>query len=460
MSNTFSVKVTVSPSGVIKLSHGSGSRVSARSVFVAPPILSILPNFKDDPKIEGDMYFLGDDCPSAKLLKVGYGLLGTKASMSAKSAKNLRERMCAVELEYGKENCLFGTLTLPSDDVRSYEVIARYSAYLVNRFNVWIADNFSGMNMSRCGVWEYQKRGALHYHFLLGSHCMDAINLDDFRHRLATFWMSALEALEVESGINFFSQKGQARDKSRLLEYDDLGKRFANVQVVEKSVCAYLSGYLSGSNHDNKKDKNNLRKKLFPVASWAQWNREATRLFNKYSIECSKVFWCEDFNSWSDLKSILLRSIPRAEGTAELKRSNPFWTSDIVISAIKGSELISTVNEWLGMIRDSGLCVSPFSLMKWNGKSKREKEDRRIEEFEHEEKLADIANFLKREKGQHSKARIAMNFGKKMANKLNEFCLNMLIWSKELETHLAIDKSLDCPLLTYHLLEANRHDYA
>jgi hypothetical protein len=184
---------------------------------------------------------------------------------------------------------------------------------------------------------------------------MDAIKLESFRCDIATAWMHILESIEEKENTRMFEQRGKTRDKSRLLDYDDLGQRFANVQIVEKSVCAYLSEYLAGSNHDNGKDKNRLRKKLYPIATWGQWNRRATQLYKKYSVECEQIIWASKYDAWTELATVLFGCIERAENTTTLTRGNPWWESTIAISRNKGLRLIELANEWLDMVRVSGI---------------------------------------------------------------------------------------------------------
>lgn len=435
MANRMAVKVSCLPSGLVKLSDGLGSRKSLKDAASCPSHDSELVNRSklQDKRLAVD-FPIASDCPPVPVLKVGHGLLGRKQSMSRKTCFNLREIMCAIELEYGIENCWFLTLTLPSDNPDSYQALARWSSFAVNRFSQWLRDNYSHINFARAGVWEYQKRGAPHYHMLLGSDCMDAINIDKFRYDFAVAWMNTLEDIEFRTTAPMFESEGRGRDKERLLDYKDLGKRFCNVQVVEKSVTAYLSKYLSESNHDSGKDKNGLRKSLFPFGTWAQWNRTARALCDKYTVEFSEAIWADNFDDWNDLKNIVFASIERAEDTDRIKRQNAFWTSEMIISKEKGTALLDIVKSGITMLKESGICARIFDVCKY--KKKATSGNR----FDAELSFHDI-KLLSFERATLQKDDIIL-MANKLADNMNELLLNMLLCEREIEEHLAFDLSL------------------
>lgn len=370
MGNRFAIKISCSPSGIIKVSEGLPKRgkLSPNQAFgFQTPSLPCQ-------SCQTSTGSLKQESPPLEKNKAGWGGLGVKPSMSAKSAKSVRERMVAAELEFGRENCFFVTLTLPTSDIRGFEAIARYSAYAMDRLNIWLKRYFNQPDLCRISVWEYQKRGALHAHILIASHCTHAINIDEFRKALALQWMAILDSIsERFEYSNFVDKNGEIHDRKRFLNYEDLGKRFANAQVVEKSVAAYLSAYLSDSNHDKKdfKNKNKLRKKFFPIATWAQWNRKATELFNKYSFELSKEIYCEHREDWKDIRRIIFGSLEKAENTNIFFRKNPWWSSICLISKVKGLELISMMKDIAQMIRDSGICPKLFDGLRFESQAKK-----------------------------------------------------------------------------------------
>lgn len=327
------IKLSRTPSGVVKVSWGLGVRSSGiplvnRSKLQDSPPEDLL----ESPRIwNGDEY-----CPPVEPLKPGWGGLGKKAYLSYKSASNGRERMAAMERVLGRENCFFITLTIPSSSPRAWEGLARFSSYAVNRLSVWLRDSYDVSKMARVGVWEYQGRGALHYHLALGAPWVSGEPIEEFRLSIAKVWMSVLESIDEMFDCNSFMGRGfKTRNKDRLLDYQDLGERFANVQRVEKSISAYLSKYLCESNHDsnkgNKKTKNELRSSLYSVATWMQWNRNATEYLKDASYSGRFLIAkgaCQDFFA---IRDCVVETTAKAEGTQLLSRKNYWWDSRVFI---------------------------------------------------------------------------------------------------------------------------------
>jgi hypothetical protein len=133
------------------------------------------------------------------------------------------------------------------------------------------------------------------------------------------------------------------------------------VQVVEKSIAAYLGSYLAGSNHD----KNSLRTAHPSIATWAQWDRKATELFDKYSVDFSMTIRGEDYQHWFELREILFGAIEEAENTERFHAQNPFWKTTTVISKQKGSVLVDTVKDFVSMVSGSGLRLDYFDVYRF-----------------------------------------------------------------------------------------------
>jgi hypothetical protein len=439
MSNRFLAKYTVTPSGIIKISRGFGRAKSANQALgFASPCQSF--QTSRSPVVGIESYTLSPDYPEPPPLKRGWGLLGAKNSMSIKTCRNLRERMVATELEYGTHGCFFVTLTLPTDDTRAFEALARYSSFAVNRIGVFLSDLMDD-EFSRIGVWEYQKRGALHYHFLIGSDCIHALNIDYFRYKMAGAWMSILESIEKEFDCNMFGKGGKTRDKERLLRYNDLGQRFANVQRVEKSVSAYLSSYLSESNHDSKYKKNSLRKSFFPIATWSQWNRKATELFAKYSLEYETQIWAENYDDWTALNDILIASIKPAENTEILERKNLWWASTVMIAREKGLGLIALARDVIQGLKSMGITPRLFDGVKIQSKKKKEAQWER-------DYLIREAEMMIFEKEYRERSKFYL-MGQRLAENLEQMMIIMLECEKELSLH----KDFDSELKNYHQME-------
>jgi len=369
----FRIKVSVSPLGVVKVSDGLPVYTTNNPVAHSPLVNRSELQWggsvgeirehclgNSDAWLDVSASDVPTECRVSNPLIPGRGGLGNKSKMSRKTSRALSERMAAVEL--WADAGIFVTLTLPIQCELAYEALARQSSYAVNRLSQYFRNNFSQEHYARCGVWEYQRRGALHYHLYLGVNegfwddfavseslallsggCIFPIDLmGRLRLRLARQWESILDSIGLMYGIKMVDESHRAR----LSDYQDLGMRFCNVQVVEKSVSAYLSEYLSGSNHG--KDKNYLRARNYPIATWSQWDRKATDLYKEYSYSDSVLI--DDLETFHVLRGVLFDALERAENTDVLETKNSFYESVVCIAKARGNTLKRLVRDWFGDI--------------------------------------------------------------------------------------------------------------
>lgn len=321
MASSLRTKLKVYPSGRVSLVSSLTCQSCQTSASEAG---EVNPGTMGKPVTEGNT----KECDS---LPPGKGSLGSKSTMSWKSARNLCERLAAMECEYGRGNLWFLTLTQPSSDPRAFEALARYSSYAVDRLNREFKRFFVG-DFARANVWEYQKRGSLHVHFCIGSHCMDASDLEEFREYIGKVWYRILG--DISSKFESHPYRGKnGRDRTfRDLMNIDRGEHFVNCQVVQKSVVAYLSKYLSDSNHKKDyKQKQQLRRKFFPIATWAQWNRKATECYRNHYDEFD--FGEAEIDKREAINRIIYRwacDVELAEGT-EIKEPQNIYNSGVYL---------------------------------------------------------------------------------------------------------------------------------
>jgi hypothetical protein len=365
----FKVKVSVSPSGVVKVSDGLAIATTNNTVIHSPLVNrselqwgGCVEEIREHCLGNSDAWLdisasdVPKECRALNRLIPGKGGLGNKSKMSRKTSRALSERMAAIEL--WADAGVFVTLTLPIQCELAYEALARQSSYAVNRLTQYFRNNFNQENYARCGVWEYQRRGALHYHLYLGVNenfwddfamseslallsggCVFPIDLmAQFRLRLARQWENILDSVGLMYGIKMVDDS----HRDRLSNYQDLGQRFCNVQIVEKSVSAYLSEYLSESNHG--KDKNYLRARNYPIATWAQWDRKATDLYKEYSYSDSVLV--DDLESFHVLRKVLFDVLECVENTGVLETENAFYRSVVCIAKARGNTLKRLVRDW------------------------------------------------------------------------------------------------------------------
>lgn len=267
------------------------------------------------------------------VLPAGKGGLGKKKKASWKTLRNARERMAAIEQRYGIANCGFLTLTLPSVNADAFEALARYSSYAMDRLNRVFNRYFVGQNLARVSVWEYQKRGALHCHLLIASHCMHAIKKTELIAHMQKAWYRILSDIGEMWGANMFvSSNGECRNLEQLQAIKNKKDEnvFVNFQIVRKSIVAYLSRYLADSNHEGKKkNKQALREKFYPVATWVQWNKEATKCYEEYLDEFD-LGECEIDKKplvhmmIQALKKKIINTVPLAKKTEIKEPQNPY----------------------------------------------------------------------------------------------------------------------------------------
>lgn len=155
--------------------------------------------------------------------------------LSAYAKASLQRIGGAVDANYNACESVFLTGTFPGDDYASQSAIASQSAWIVHRLKAWIYDQI-GANVSYY-VWEFQKRGTLHLHYVVLIPCPIARSqiIEGFRRE----WIRLIDGASKRSGCNLFIGRG-GRDFF-------LEKELLQIYAQEcyKSAAAYLSKYLS-----------------------------------------------------------------------------------------------------------------------------------------------------------------------------------------------------------------------
>lgn len=218
-------------------------------------------------------------CRSAKTstddIRAGFGALGKKRAMSGRQRREVRERVAAIDKHYPRKSRRFITLTLPSVDLAAYRALAEWSSYVVNRLNVWIG-RLVGEH-ARVSVWEYQDRGALHLHAIIGGEAVGLVTTELLR----SYWVTLLEDIQERTNADMFlGSDGQDwREAPDVIRVESA--------IPEKSLSSYLAKYLSKGIKDEQSNRvwKDREGWIYPVPSWCQWNRDATTLRGKYTIE-------------------------------------------------------------------------------------------------------------------------------------------------------------------------------
>lgn len=143
----------------------------------------------------------------------------------------------AVSAAYSPECSIFLTGTFPGDSSEVQTAIASQAGWIVSRLKAWIYKKI-GANVAYY-VWEFQKRGTLHLHYvvLMPNKFHREWILREFR----TEWIRLLRGASERSECNLFlGRKNRDFEKElHLLRID--------AQECYKSAASYLSKYLSKS---------------------------------------------------------------------------------------------------------------------------------------------------------------------------------------------------------------------
>lgn len=221
--------------------------------------------------------------PARTDLKPGWGLISSTKALSRKTRLSIQETIAAMDREFPKnKNPLrIVTFTLPSVDKAAFRALAAWSSYAINRLNTWIGRQLGAH--ARCGVWEWQKRGALHYHCVIGAD--DPYKWKGFSVLVKEQWIEILADIGEKTGANMFlARNGDSH-------YENQHNIQVDTQIIEKSAAAYLSKYLSKGD-GIKRDDGSVSKETWAAKKagefyapprWFNCNSEASRLRKKYT---------------------------------------------------------------------------------------------------------------------------------------------------------------------------------
>lgn len=175
-----------------------------------------------------------------KKKKRPWGEVQSPKSFTRNAKQKILEAGAVVDKHVGKHGSYELTLTIPGSGAVVYDVVARWSGYIVNRMlQVVRRLEAKGYPIHWFFVWEHQKRGALHQHWCIA--IKDEPMLTDYVCRLLKAkWFELLAELSDKTGVDLFRRKGFSgswRDKPEVWQ--------SSVNPVRKSVAAYFSKYMS-----------------------------------------------------------------------------------------------------------------------------------------------------------------------------------------------------------------------
>lgn len=277
----------------------------------------------------------------------GWGGLPKQKDVSRKTLKQTKEIAAALELEYGRENLRFLTWTLPASTQAAYEVIARWSSWIIDVYSKRFT-RLLGSDYARLQVYEYQKRGALHCHMVIGSQ-QGIEKLDDVSFQ--GMHCEILDYLSEKTGVDLYERKGGGswKDKKEVVR--------ADCQKIEKSVTAYLGKYLSKA-ETKIDDENNS---FFAPASWAYWNRKARQCQQKHTH--SEILGFATPDQWQEIKAELpdMLDTVKADNTEVIDTAKKGRLNDCIYAIVKKCcDCMDAMGEIVQLIK------SCLSKTRWN----------------------------------------------------------------------------------------------
>lgn len=166
---------------------------------------------------------------------------------------------------------LFLTGTIPGGGRQVELAVAEQAPFLIDRLKSWLS--YYRIDSFDCYVWELQKRGMPHLHFVCGisDESKRVIVLERFHDE----WCRLLEQASIRSGVDLFRQGFGAglRHAWRYVQ--------ANAQIVEKSVSRYLSKYLA---------KDCSHKRQCPIPRWWGVSRPLNQEIARRTTTVEMVF--------------------------------------------------------------------------------------------------------------------------------------------------------------------------
>jgi len=169
----------------------------------------------------------------------GFGHACRPTSFTRHAKRMVADAASLLEETYGKD-VLFATFTLTGQTPESKAALAQWSGYVVERLKQFLRD--VAPDAESVGVWEWQKNGALHLHWVIG--CRDTIQRTTLEYRLIPQWIHLEEVVSQKAGVDLFVNA----EGHNMRLYPKLWKN--EVVRVVKSVKRYLSKYTSKAKHE------------------------------------------------------------------------------------------------------------------------------------------------------------------------------------------------------------------
>lgn len=168
------------------------------------------------------------------------------------AAHKVREACAVIEEKYDR-HAYFVTLTVPGSTREALDTVAKHSSQILNAYMQNFRDSRQ-FELDACGVWEFQKRGALHLHLLIG--VKDERQAVEWEKKHRKWWRKVLLHYSKKTGIDLFARANGGTWKNYR------NKPRTEWARVKKSVGRYMSKYLA------KDARKGVPPGTVPPASW------------------------------------------------------------------------------------------------------------------------------------------------------------------------------------------------
>jgi len=205
----------------------------------------------------------------------GWGEKSRPKKFGHSAGQKIRECGAMMDLACGYDPsfCRVVTLTMPSGTHDSFDAMARYSGYVINR--IFQPIRRLGLYDSHWFfVWEYQKRGALHLHIAISN--PDKQKSFECGEKLVGKWIEILRDIQEESGVDMFL-RADGKSYAKEEDYQNLN------QEMRKSCGGYFSKYASKS--QNTKENSYIAKysKEYPPSRFWGSSKSLKYMCKQYS---------------------------------------------------------------------------------------------------------------------------------------------------------------------------------
>lgn len=164
----------------------------------------------------------------------GFGSISKRGKFGRRARRTVRQAGALFDTAT-KGTVVFLTGTLPGSTDEAVRALAAWSGWVVQTIKQWCRDTVDGAEYF--GVWEYQKRGALHLHLCVK--CPSQADAIKIMRAWKSRWILVLDGVNARAGVDVYRRNVSQtwRERKWIVRTD--------AQIVEKSVARYLSKYLS-----------------------------------------------------------------------------------------------------------------------------------------------------------------------------------------------------------------------